>query len=183
MTSMNLRIALAAAAFVLAGPALAQSPSAPATPPAPAAKSTQPATPAGATAPSQDHRARPATGAKDAPSGAAKGGPGGAAASTGAGQQPAGGAARTATPRPARQKGDQQAGRGLQNAYADVMTPEELVAHRTKVKSLKTYDDCRALFEATGKEMEVRAKAQNKPARPSPSELCDRAKERGRVTG
>ena len=103
----------------------------------------------------------------------------GAATGTGAAQPPADGAARSA-------KGGRQSGpvgRSLQNAYADLMTPEEQAAHRTKVKAMKTYDECRSLFEATNKEMEVRAKAQNKTLKASPAELCDRAKERGRVTG
>ena len=63
------------------------------------------------------------------------------------------------------------------------MTADELAAHKTKVKSVKTYAECRALFDATGKTMEARAKAQNKTVKSSPAELCDRAKERGRVTG
>jgi len=73
--------------------------------------------------------------------------------------------------------------RQLQNAYADLMTPEELAAHRAKVKKTKTYAECKALFEATGKDMEARAKAQNKTVKATPTELCDKAKERGRVTG
>ena len=110
---------------------------------------------------------------------AAAKGAAGAATGTGAAQPPADGAARSA-------KGGRQSGpvgRSLQNAYADLMTPEEQAAHRTKVKAMKTYDECRSLFEATNKEMEVRAKAQNKTLKASPAELCDRAKERGRVTG
>jgi hypothetical protein len=73
--------------------------------------------------------------------------------------------------------------RQLQNAYADLMTPEEMAAHRAKVKKTKTYAECKALFEATDKEMEVRAKAQNKTVKATPAEICDRAKERGRLTG
>jgi hypothetical protein len=71
----------------------------------------------------------------------------------------------------------------LQNAYADLMTPEELAAHRAKVKGVKTYAECRTLFDATARDMEARAKAQNKTIKATPAELCDRAKERGRVTG
>ena len=63
------------------------------------------------------------------------------------------------------------------------MTPEEMVAHQAKVKQTKTYAECKALFEATGKEMEARAKAQNKTVKSTPTELCDSAKERGRLTG
>jgi hypothetical protein len=74
-------------------------------------------------------------------------------------------------------------GRQLQNAYADLMTPEEMAAHRAKVKKTKTYAECKTLFEATGKDMEARAKAQNKPISATPTEICDKARERGRLTG
>jgi leucyl aminopeptidase len=76
-----------------------------------------------------------------------------------------------------------KAARQLQNAYADLMTPEELAAHRAKVKKTKTYAECKALFDATGKDMEARAKAQNKTVKATPTEICDKAKERGRLTG
>ena len=71
----------------------------------------------------------------------------------------------------------------MQNAYADLMTPEEMAAHRTKVKQTKTYAECKTLFEKTGRDMEVRAKAQGKSVKATPTEICDKAKERGRFTG
>lgn len=150
------RLTLAAAAFALAGAAFGQAQTAPA--PAPATKS------------------MPAT----APAGTPSAGATGAAPSTGGTQPPA---PRSASPKAGRQKGDLPVGRELQNAYSDLMTPEEMAAHRTKVKSIKTYSDCKTLFETTNKEMEARAKALSKAVKSSPTEICDRAKERGRVTG
>ncbi|MEO8485160.1 MAG: hypothetical protein ABI585_02370 [Betaproteobacteria bacterium] len=99
---------------------------------------------------------------------------------------PAGGrAARAAASKTQRDAKDpaQASARSLQSAYTELMTPEEMAAHRTKVKSLKTYSECKALFEKTGGEMEARAKAQSKTVKSTPAELCDKAKERGRVKG
>jgi hypothetical protein len=213
MTStLRLRTLVAGVTLALAGAAVAQAPAttpapaAPATPPAaaapqatPPASATTPAAPA-KTAPSPQERAlrraqrdaaAAASGATQAPrppSGTATTPGGNAAASAAA--QPSPGATKNearAAARAARRergdKGDAPIGRQLQNAYADLMTPEEMAAHRSKVKQTKTYADCKTLFEATGKQMEARAKAQNKEIKASPTEICDKAKERGRLTG
>jgi hypothetical protein len=100
------------------------------------------------------------------------------------GKMPSGG---TQAAKPERK--EKRAGEGggthqqLQNAYADLMTPEEMAAHRAKVKKTRTYAECKTLFESTGKDMEARAKAQNKTIGATPTEICDKAKERGRLTG
>ena len=177
----TLRILAASIALALAGAAHAQAP-APATTPAPATSAAPAATPtpAPAAAPATKDRANRGTSPTQAPTGNAlpRGTPGIAAVpgTASAGSQAAKGE-RNHERRP------EGSGRQLQNAYADLMTPEELAAHRAKVKKTKTYAECKALFEATDKEMEARAKAQNKTVKATPTEICDRAKERGRVTG
>lgn len=39
-----------------------------------------------------------------------------------------------------------------------LMTPEERTEHQTKMRSFKTYDECKAYQEENHKQMEVRAK-------------------------
>ena len=211
MTStVPFRFLAAGASIALASVAFAQAPATPAapttprvTPPAAVAPQAAPPAAAAPQAPSAATPAAPGTAAQEraksrmpreasAPgaAGAPRAGtpragtvPGTAgttaAAAQGAGTAQKGGAKDDA--RVARR--EYQKGRGLQNVYADLMTPEELAAHRSKVKQTKTYAECKALFEATGKEMEARAKAQNKSVTSTPTELCDRAKERGRLAG
>jgi hypothetical protein len=59
------------------------------------------------------------------------------------------------------------------------MTPEERAAHRDKMLSAKTYDECKTVQEEQHKAMIVRAKQQGK-ALPTPRQNgCDRMKARG----
>lgn len=179
------RILAASIALALAGATHAQTPPAPSTAPAPAA-TTAPAPDAASKAgaststTTKDRASRRAT----TPTGNAalpKGTPGIAAVP---GAAPPGGAQAAKPQRAERRPNDTGgSGRQLQNAYADLMTPEEMAAHRAKVKQTKTYAECKSLFEATGKDMEARAKSQNKTVKANPTEICDRAKERGRLTG
>ena len=179
------RILAASIALALAGATHAQTPPAPSTAPAPAA-TTAPATDAskaGATTSTttKDRASRRTTTAPTGKTGAPTGTPGIAAVP---GATPPGGAQAAKPQRMERRANDVGgSGRQLQNAYADLMTPEEMAAHRAKVKQTKTYAECKSLFEATGKDMEARAKSQNKTVKANPTEICDRAKERGRLTG
>ena len=169
--------------LALAGAVHAQAPAAPSTiPPTPAPAAAPAATPAPAAAPKSGTSApkaqsgttkrAPTTTGKTAPTGT----PGIAAVP---GTSPSG----SAKPRKETAKPEGLETRQLQTAYADLMTPEEMAVHKKKVKQTKTYAECKTLFDATGKDMEARAKAQNKTVKATPTELCDKAKERGRVTG
>jgi hypothetical protein len=71
---------------------------------------------------------------------------------------------------------------GMGRAFKDLQTQEEYAAYSAKVKSVKTYGECKALLETTRKELEPRAKAENKPITINPTEICDSAKSRGRLT-
>jgi len=181
----TLGILSASIVLALAGTVQAQAPAAPSTiPPTPAPAANAPAaapatTPAPAAAPKSGTSTSKSPGApkrtttgKAAPTGT----PGVAAVP---GASPSG----SAKPRKEAAKSEGQETRQLQTAYADLMTPEEMAAHKKKVKQTKTYAECKTLFDATGKDMEARAKAQNKTVKATPTELCDKAKERGRVTG
>lgn len=186
----TLRILAASIALALAGAAHAQAPAAPSTAPAPAPATTStPATtttPAPAATPKADKsapktqgyptRRAPSTQGKEAPTGT----PGVAAVP---GAAPSGGAQTGKSQRTNTRSAQGGSGRQLQNVYADLMTPEEMAAHRAKVKKTKTYAECKTLFDATGKDMEARAKAQSKTVPSTPTEICDKAKERGRFTG
>lgn len=60
-----------------------------------------------------------------------------------------------------------------------LMTPEERAAHRNKMLSAKTYEECKAIQEAHHKTMVERAKEQGKTL-PAPRQNgCDRMKARG----
>jgi hypothetical protein len=71
---------------------------------------------------------------------------------------------------------------GMGRAFRDLQTQEEFAAYSAKVKNVKTYGECKALLETTRKELEPRAKAENKPISINPTEICDSAKSRGRLT-
>jgi len=103
--------------------------------------------------------------------------PGKASATPGAGAQGSGSAAGKA-PKSAKD-GTQR--RQLQQLYAGVMTEDEKIAYRNKVREVKTYDQCKALLEETHKAMEPRAKAKGTSIAQSPTEACDQAKARGRL--
>ena len=108
--------------------------------------------------------------------GAGAPGPGGASATPGAGPQ-GGKGGKGAT------KGKGGQGGGMGKAFQDFQTKEELAAYTTKVHAVKTYDECKSLLETTKKELEPRAKAENKTINVNPTEICDRVKARGRVKG
>jgi len=71
---------------------------------------------------------------------------------------------------------------GMGRAFKSLQTQDEYAAYSVKAKAVKTYPECRALLETTKKELEPRAKAENKPMTVNPTEICDKAKERGRLT-
>ena len=77
-------------------------------------------------------------------------------------------------------------GKGMQfNADKDntwgyqLMSPEERNAHRDKMRSTKTYDECKALQEDHHKAMEVRAKEKGVTLPAPRNNGCDRMKARG----
>jgi hypothetical protein len=183
-----LGILSASIVLALAGAVHAQAPAAPSTTPAPPAPAAAPATtPAPAATPksgtstsksSQGGTSKRGT----SPSGKAPTGTPGVAAVPGTSSS---GSAKAGKDRSkeAHAKSEGLETRQLQTAYADLMTPEEMAAHKKKVKQTKTYAECKTLFDATGKDMEARAKAQNKTVKATSTEICDKAKERGRITG
>ena len=79
-------------------------------------------------------------------------------------------------------KGGKKRPAGMGRAFKDLQTQEEYAAYSVKVKNVKTYGECKALLETTRKELEPRAKAENKPITINPTEICDSAKSRGRLT-
>jgi hypothetical protein len=78
-------------------------------------------------------------------------------------------------------KGKRPAGMG--RAFTNLQTQEEYAAYAAKARNVKTHGECKALLETTMKELEPRAKAENKPMSVNPTAICDSAKARGRVTG
>lgn len=60
-----------------------------------------------------------------------------------------------------------------------LMTPEERAAHRTKMLTVKTYDECKAVQAAQHEQMAERAKAQGKTLPTPRANGCDRMKARG----
>lgn len=66
-------------------------------------------------------------------------------------------------------------------AFEDLQTKEEFTAYQAKAREVKTYSECKALLESTKKELEPRAKAENKPITANPTEICDKVKARGRI--
>lgn len=80
-------------------------------------------------------------------------------------------------------KGKSGQGAGMGKAFQDFQTKEEMDAYTAKVRAVKTYDECKSLLETTKKDLEPRAKAENKTINVNPAEVCDRAKTRGRVKG
>lgn len=60
-----------------------------------------------------------------------------------------------------------------------LMTPEERTAHRDRMHSAKSVDECRAYHDEHRKQMEARAKEQGKSLRPSRTEPCAMMQRRG----
>jgi hypothetical protein len=72
---------------------------------------------------------------------------------------------------------------GMQRAFLDYQTKEEFGVYKEKATAVKTYDECKSLLESTKKDLEPRAKAQNKAIDVNPTAVCDRAESNGRLTG
>jgi hypothetical protein len=119
---------------------------------------------------SQGATAGPNAGSAAQPSGA---GAQGGAQGTGAQDGGKGGGKKKSANRPI----------GMGRAFQDLQTKEEFTAYSAKVKAVKTYSECKALIETTKKELEPRAKAENKPMTVNATEMCDKAKARGRLKG
>ena len=60
-----------------------------------------------------------------------------------------------------------------------LMSAEERTAHRDKMLSAKTYDECKAVQDERHKLMEARAKEKGTTLRPAHQNACDRMKARG----
>lgn len=171
---------------------------------APAAQPAAPATPQPASGAPSSGKARPPRGAQNGASGSPRGPQAGgtnAATSQAAGPDGSGKQYRRGNnyapsnpdaspvlpgqaPKPtAGGKRKPQGGQGMARAFADVQTNEEFEAYSAKVKAVKTVDECKALMESTKKELEPRAAAEKKPLTVDPTEVCNRAKSRGRISG
>lgn len=195
MPTASLRLALFATAFALPGVLLAQAP-APAAPPAPSAS----APPKGPSGPAVSKSATPAASTTGTPGAAPAGSAPTGAASTGAatGTAPSGtgkrnrsssntqgasaGATGTAGGAPTKSTGKKYApptlGGGMGRAFADLQTTAELDAYRDKVRAVKSVSECKTLMEDTKKQLEPRAKAQNKTISVDIDKACATAKER-----
>ncbi len=60
-----------------------------------------------------------------------------------------------------------------------LMTPDERLAHRNRMFSAKTYDECKAIQSEHQKTMTERAKAQGKTLPTPRGNVCDHMKARG----
>jgi len=60
-----------------------------------------------------------------------------------------------------------------------LMTPEERTAHRDKMRSLKTYDECKTVQSSQHALMETRAKEKGVTLPEPRYNVCDRMKDRG----
>ncbi|CAG0968209.1 hypothetical protein BURK1_01080 [Burkholderiales bacterium] len=101
------------------------------------------------------------------------------------GQTPKG-AGRTAAAgadTPGGQGTSRQRGRGMAWAFAELQSDTEKAAYVEKVRGVKTYAECMSLLDSTKKALEPRAKAQNKTISVDATEICERRKQRGRITG
>ena len=62
-----------------------------------------------------------------------------------------------------------------------LMSPEERTAHRDKMWSFKTYDECKTYQAEHHKAMEAKAKEQGKTLPAPRANACDRMKARGQL--
>jgi hypothetical protein len=63
-----------------------------------------------------------------------------------------------------------------------LMTPEERIEHQNKMRSFKTYDECKSYQEEHHKQMEARAKEKGVTLPPmGPRYGCDNMKARGYI--
>lgn len=66
----------------------------------------------------------------------------------------------------------------MNRAFFDLQTNEEFEAYRTKARAVKSVSECKALMEATKKQLEPRAKAQQKSVDVDIGKTCETMKER-----
>ncbi len=62
-----------------------------------------------------------------------------------------------------------------------LMTPDEQKAHREKMASMKSYEECKAYLEQHHQQMQERAKAKGVELPAGPAMACDRMKAQGRL--
>ena len=123
----------------------------------------------------------PGQGPKSRASGTDPGQPSGAGPTRGAQGD---GAQGTGAPGGGKGSGKKKGGNrpiGMGRAFQDLQTKEEFTAYSAKAKAVKTTSECKALLESTKKELEPRAKAENKTIAVNTTEICDKAKSRGRL--
>jgi hypothetical protein len=61
-----------------------------------------------------------------------------------------------------------------------LMTPDEMAAHRAKMSSLASVDECRSYLADFGKQLEARAKEKGTTAAGPAPWMCDRMQAHGR---
>jgi hypothetical protein len=178
MQNLSIRLATLAMALLLPGALMAQSPST--TGKAPGAAAAAPAASAGAPAAPAAQGSAPSDKEKKRKS---------RRVTTGSGQQgtaPAGAAsAASASPGVAPAPDEKRADRkpmpakevGVQRAFADFQSDREFDAYKDKVKAVKTVGECKALMGETLKQIEPRAKAQQKTLEVDIDKACAKAKE------
>jgi hypothetical protein len=65
---------------------------------------------------------------------------------------------------------------------ASLLTDEERTAHRTKMQSLASYDDCKSYMADFSKQIQARAKEKGQDVGGPNEAMCDRMKAHGRFT-
>jgi hypothetical protein len=63
-----------------------------------------------------------------------------------------------------------------------LLTDEERTAHRTKMQSLASYDECKSYMADFGKQIQERAKEKGQTVGGPNAAMCDRMKAHGRFT-
>ena len=65
---------------------------------------------------------------------------------------------------------------------AALLSQEELAAHRVKMHSLASYDECKAYVADFSKQLQARSKETGQPTRGPTEAMCDRMKAHGHFT-
>jgi hypothetical protein len=65
---------------------------------------------------------------------------------------------------------------------AALLTDEERTAHRVKMQSLASYDECKSYMADFSKQIQARAKEKGQPVGGPNEAMCDRMKAHGRFT-
>jgi hypothetical protein len=65
---------------------------------------------------------------------------------------------------------------------ASLLTDEERTAHRAKMQSLASYDECKSYMADFSKQLQGRAKEKGQPVGGPNETMCDRMKAHGRFT-